>query len=88
MSNSKKQSGGSALSICFYVVAAIVLVIAIYTIYVSVKYVSDYAAQYGTTVSAMKGQAVSYIIGQVLPYLVYALIAFGFGKVFEVLKPR
>lgn len=71
------------LSIACYIVAAVLLAIAVYTAVSNVMYLKSYADTYGIGLSSMWQDAVSYIISGFVPYFANAFIIFVLGKILK-----
>ena len=76
----KKTNSISALVIVFYVLAVVMIGVAIYFGNDAFKYVKEYAEGYGTSISDMMGDAIGYICNAALAYVVYAIIFFGIAQ--------
>lgn len=77
MKNMKKESGVSAISIVFYVVAVIFLGIAVYGIYQGYLTVENYKLQYTMTLLDIMG----IYFTACAQYFAYAFILYGIGTV-------
>lgn len=71
------------LSIACYIVAAVLLAIAVYTAVSNMMYLKSYADTYGIGLSSMWQDAVSYIISGFVPYFANAFIIFVLGKILK-----
>ena len=65
----------------FLVLAVIMVILAIYYTQDAVKYVNNYAAQYGASVSDTMGDAVKYVMNAAIPYLIYAICMAGIAAI-------
>ena len=70
-----------SLSTVCYIIAAVFMVIAIYTAIVNILYLKNYAATYGVSLGAMWQDVVSYVISGFVPNFAYAFITFVLGKI-------
>ena len=69
------------LSVVCYIVAGMLLAVAVYTTVTNVLYLKSYAEIYGTSLATMWQDVVSYIISGFVPYFAYAFIIFVLGRV-------
>lgn len=77
VSESKKVK--SKLAVTCYVIAAVMLIVAVYTAVANILYIKDYASYYGMTIGDMWQDALQYFISGFVPYFAYAVIIFGVG---------
>ena len=80
MNTTKAIKKFSVLAIVFYVIAVLMLIMAIYFGNDALQYVKEYAEGYGMSLKDMKKDAFGYIAQAALPYVIYAIICFGFGR--------
>ena len=70
-----------SLSTVCYIIAAVFIVIAIYTAIVNILYLKNYAATYGVSLGTMWQDVVSYVISGFVPNFAYAFMTFVLGKI-------
>ena len=75
----KKKTPG--VTIVFYVVGILFLVVAAFMLVSAIAYTSTYLQSYGATFSDMWSNSLQYIIAQFMPYLGIGIVALGIGKV-------
>ena len=88
MEKFKKNSGASCcgkskLAIVCYVIAALLLIVAVYMLVVNVRYLSSYAEMYGMSVTDMMSDLIQYSISGFVPYFTYAVLVFGMGRIMQ-----
>lgn len=82
----KKNLKKSKLSITFYVIACILLVYAVYSIFGSIAYLNTYFKTYGTSLGANLGDAIPYILSNSIVYLIYAILVFIGAVVYDEVR--
>ena len=82
----KKKLKRSKLSVTFYVIACILLVYAVYSMFSTVSYLNTYFTTYGTSIGANLGDAIPYIISNSIVYLVYAVLVFMGAVIFDAVR--
>lgn len=75
----KKKTPG--VTIVFYIVGILFLVVAAFMLVSAIAYTSTYLQSYGATFSDMWSNSLQYIIAQFMPYLGIGIVALGIGKV-------
>ncbi|MDD7130862.1 MAG: hypothetical protein PUI14_04005 [Firmicutes bacterium] len=75
----KKKTPG--VTIVFYIVGILFLVVAAFMLVSAIAYTSTYLQSYGATFSDMWSNSLQYIIAQFTPYLGIGIVALGIGKV-------
>ena len=75
----KKKTPG--VTIVFYIVGILFLVVAAFMLVSAIAYNSTYLQSYGATFSDMWSNSLQYIIAQFMPYLGIGIVALGIGKV-------
>lgn len=84
----KKKNFAKFEMVC-YVVAAVLLVAAVYMLIANVSYINEYLAVYGMSFMDLGGQGVQTIITAVVPYFVYAFLTFAAGMIYgQVAAPK
>lgn len=69
------------VTIVFYIVGILFLVVAAFMLVSAIAYTSTYLQSYGATFSDMWSNSLQYIIAQFMPYLGIGIVALGIGKV-------
>ena len=82
----KKNLKRSKLSVTFYVIACILLVYAVYSIFGSIAYLNTYFKTYGTSLGANLGDAIPYILSNSIVYLIYAILVFIGAVVYDEVR--
>ena len=75
----KKKTPG--VTIVFYIVGILFLVVAAFMLVSAIAYTSTYLQSYGATFSDMWSNSLQYIIAQFMPYLGIGIVSLGIGKV-------
>ena len=75
----KKKTPG--VTIVFYIVGILFLVVAAFMLVSAIAYTSTYLQSYGATFGDMWSNSLQYIIAQFMPYLGIGIVALGIGKV-------
>ncbi|MCI7393075.1 MAG: hypothetical protein MSH28_06145 [Clostridiales bacterium] len=75
----KKKTPG--VTIVFYIVGILFLVVAAFMLVSAIAYTSTYLQSYGATFRDMWSNSLQYIIAQFMPYLGIGIVALGIGKV-------
>lgn len=76
-----KKKNFTKFEIVCYVVAALLMIAAVYMLKANIDYMNEYLAAYGMTFSALGGQAVQSIIDAFVPYFAYAFLALAAGRI-------
>lgn len=76
-----KKKNFTKFEIVCYVVAALLMIAAVYMLKANIDYMNEYLAAYGMTFSALGGQAVRSIIDAFVPYFAYAFLALAAGRI-------
>ena len=79
-----KKKNFTKFEIVCYVVAALLMIAAVYMLKANIDYMNEYLAAYGMTFSALGGQAVQSIIDAFVPYFAYAFLALAAGRIHHV----
>ena len=66
-----------------YVVAALLLISAIYMLVANILYMNEYVAAYGMTFADLGSQAVQSLIGAFVPYFTYAFLTLAAGRIYH-----
>ena len=82
----EKKYKKSTFTLVCYVLAAIMLVYAFYTIGSTISYLSSYFAAYGTSLSDNFGDAISYIVTSTIQPLAFAVLFFMAGLVLDEVR--
>ena len=69
------------VTIVFYIVGILFLVVAAFMLVSAIAYTSTYLQSYGATLSDMWSNSLQYIIAQFMPYLGIGIVSLGIGKV-------
>lgn len=69
------------VTIVFYIVGILFLVVAAFMLVSAIAYTSTYLQSYGATFSDMWSNSLQYIIAQFMPYLGIGIVSLGIGKV-------
>ena len=75
----KKKTPG--VTIVFYIVGILFLVVAAFMLVSAIAYTSTYLQSYGATFRDMWSNSLQYIIAQFMPYLGIGIVSLGIGKV-------
>lgn len=82
----EKKLKRSPWSIAFYVIAAALLIHAVYTVFGTISYLNTYFSTYGSSIGANFGNAISYIFSNSLVHFIYAALAFTGAKTFDEVR--
>lgn len=78
-----KKKNFAKFEIVCYVVAALLMIAAIYMLVENISYMNEYLAAYGLTFTALGSQAVQTIISAFVPYFAYAFLVFAAGRIYH-----
>lgn len=82
----RKKFKRPVLSLVFYIISALLVVLSIVKVFTSITYLNTYFKQYGTTLGQNVGDAVQYIVQGSLNFLIYAVIIFIGAKIYDEIK--
>lgn len=84
MKTEKNRQKTSKIAVVFYVLAAVMLVAAIFMMISAIMYVKVYIDSYGMSFGDMWSEMTQYIISGCVPYYAYAILIFGVGKLISL----
>ena len=78
-----KKKNLTKFEIVCYVVAALLMIVALYMLKANIDYMNEYLAAYGMTMADLGSQATQTLVGAFVPYAAYAFFAVAAGKIYH-----
>ena len=74
------------IELCCYILASVLLAVAVFMCITSVQYILSYLTSYGMSFADMWSDSVQYLISGCVPYLVYAILVFCAGRMLGIVQ--